>query len=182
MAAAEHFERARMDFRLGCSSNRMAGNGRSFPSRCARVDWFISNPLCQQGTFWSARLTRELGPFREDMHYAFDYEFWMRLIFVANLRPIVLRRCMGAYRLHESSKTMLQWDKFEVEFAEVRAEYLKYLSPSELKNMRDRRRRYEMRQHREKGWEALKASDGPRHVIMPAKRFAVRGFRWSRGG
>jgi len=177
MAAAEQFRKG--DQWISGWARFLEPDGGQWPqlpkALGTRVDWFMSNPLCQQGTFWSARLTRELGPFREEMHFAFDYEFWMRLIFVANLRPIILRRCMGAYRLHESSKTMSQWDKFEIEFADVRAMYLKHLSPSELKNMQDRRRRYEMRQHREKGWEALKASD-----VVKARHHARETLRRAR--
>src|SRR5689334_19680899 len=83
-----------------------------------KVDWFMSNPISQQGTFWSARLTKELGPFRQEMHFGFDYEFWVRMVFQANLRPTVIHRCMGAYRLHEASKTVSQSEKFDVEFAQ----------------------------------------------------------------
>src|SRR6185437_16910123 len=70
----------------------------------ANVDWFLENPVCQQATYWSARLYKELGPFWEDMHYAFDYEFWMRMWFVGKVKPLLLRRCMGGYRLHQNSK------------------------------------------------------------------------------
>ncbi|HXE53871.1 MAG TPA: glycosyltransferase family 2 protein, partial [Tepidisphaeraceae bacterium] len=28
----------------------------------ANVDWFLENPVCQQATYWSARLYKELGP------------------------------------------------------------------------------------------------------------------------
>src|SRR5690349_20315753 len=32
-------------------------------------DWLIKNPIPQQSSFWSAQLFKQLGPFREDLHY-----------------------------------------------------------------------------------------------------------------
>ena len=108
-----------------------------------RVDWFLTNPISQQGCFWSARFLRELGEFREDMHFAFDYEFWLRIIFKAGVMPHLLRRCMGGYRLHEASKTMSQYAKFLVEFKALRTEYSKYLTPAERNRLSAYRRRNE---------------------------------------
>ncbi len=126
-----------------------------------KVDWFMSNPICQQGTFWSARLTKELGPFREDLHFGFDYEFWIRIAFVAELRPTVLHRCMGVYRLHESSKTVSQSEQFRAEFARVREFYAHHLNARELKEYRQRDRQRAAQRHFDQGWEALKAADVP---------------------
>ncbi len=140
-----------------------------------RIDWFHCNPISQQGTFWAARLTRELGPFREDMHFGFDYEFWMRIIFKANLMPHMLRRCMGGYRLHEASKTMSQYEKFRVEFKALRADYWKYLSVTEQETARHKRQRWEAEQHRLGGWRAINSGDVP-----AAREHARQAFRRSR--
>ena len=123
------------------------------------VDWHLYNPVCQQGTYWSARLFRELGPFWEDMHYAFDYEFWMRLWFVAKVKPHMLRRRMGGYRLHESSKTVSVWEKFEADFDVVRAHYRHYLSHAEQKEVGEFHRLRKWAQHRDAAWKAIHDRD-----------------------
>ena len=125
----------------------------------ADIDWFLNNPISQQATFWAARFTRELGPFREDLHYVFDYEMWMRLWFVAHARPHMLRRCMGSYRLHEQSKTIAQQDLFEPEFERVRAEFWKYLSAGDRAAYLTLKREERLREHSHNGWSALMNGD-----------------------
>ncbi len=97
----------------------------------SKVDWFLDNPIPQQSSFFARRFLDEVGPFRTDLHYCFDYEYWMRLRFKANTKPVGIRQCMSAFRLHDASKTMTVWPKFEDEFRTIRAEYEQYLSPAE---------------------------------------------------
>ncbi|HEX4792745.1 MAG TPA: glycosyltransferase family 2 protein [Humisphaera sp.] len=143
----------------------------------SNIDWFMTNPICQQATYWNARYTREFGGFREDMHFAFDYEFWMRLLFEGKLRPLMLRRCMGAYRLHDASKTMSQYESFRKEFKIVREMYHKYLSPPEMRDLRRRRNKFESERHRLDGWKAMKSSDVP--TARKHAREALRRRSWS---
>ena len=136
------------------------------------VDWFLSNPVCQQGTFWAGKLMRELGPFWEDMHYAFDYEFWMRLWFVAKVKPLMLRRCMGGFRLHETSKTVSQQDAFWPEFRRVRAHYRPHLTAGERRAWDEAVREEEWRDRRFWAWESLKKGDVP-----AARKYAGEALR-----
>jgi glycosyltransferase involved in cell wall biosynthesis len=87
--------------------------GRSF------TRWFTSCPVGQPGSFWSAELHRAAGPFREDLNFVMDYEFWMRLRFDLGIRPIRLDRRLARYRLHDLSKTVDQADAFGAEFRAV---------------------------------------------------------------
>jgi glycosyltransferase involved in cell wall biosynthesis len=123
------------------------------------ADWFMYNPVCQQGTYWSAELFKKFGPFREDMHYAFDYDFWMRLRFRAGQNPLMLRRCMGGYRLHESSKTVSLWDRFEVDFDRVRTEFRPFLTRSEQRQVDEFHRNRNWVDHRNKAWKSLREKD-----------------------
>jgi len=152
------------------------GQWPQFPSRSInRLDWFHFNPICQQGTFWASRITRDLGYFREDMHFGFDYEFWMRMYLKGNVMPHIIGRCMGGYRLHESSKTVSQWEKFKIEFKALRQEYWHLLSPAEQKLAASRRRRWEAQQHYRFGWQALKQGD-----VTKAREHAKEAFRRNR--
>jgi len=159
-----------------------AGQWPQLPhSMQANVDWFLENPVCQQATYWSARLYKELGPFWEDMHYAFDYEFWMRMWFVGKVKPLLLRRCMGGYRLHQNSKTVSQWDAFGPDFQRVRDHYRKYLTADEARALAGYIREREIREHQNKAWAALmdrKVSDARRHAREVLRRDRLSVHAW----
>jgi glycosyltransferase involved in cell wall biosynthesis len=147
-----------------------------------RFDWFYCNPISQQGTFWAGRLTRELGKFREDMHFGFDYEFWMRMIFKGNMMPHLIRRCMGGYRLHEASKTVSQYEKFKVEFKAVREEYWSFLTAEEQASVIRKRKRKDAELSRTMGWKAMREGDlvaAREHArkLFKSDRFSVEAWR-----
>ncbi len=91
------------------------------------VDWLYQVPIPQQGCFWSADLWRRLGPFREDLHFAFDYEYWLRIRFTGDVRPMIVDRTLGAFRFHAASKTVSERARFEPEERAVRRQYRAYL-------------------------------------------------------
>lgn len=68
--------------------------------------WLMSCPISQPGAFWSADLHRRVGPFREDLNYVMDYEFWLRMRVNERIRPTRMDRFIARYRLHPSSKTV----------------------------------------------------------------------------
>lgn len=92
------------------------------------VDWFVTCPLCQPGCFWRGDLHREVGSFREDLQYFFDYEFWLRLRFVKSVIPTTLGRPVARYRLHARSKTVSESSGFAAERRPIRDEYVRRLS------------------------------------------------------
>lgn len=140
-----------------------------------RIDWFLTNPISQQGTFWASRFTRELGMFRTNMHFAFDYEFWLRIIFKTGTMPHLVRKCMGGYRLHDASKTVSQYAKFEIEFAALREEYRQFLSPEEIDSVRTRKLQQDTKLHRHEGWKAMQAGD-----LEAAREHAKQAIRQDR--
>ena len=151
-------------------------DGQDFPQvwqAYERVqDWFVTNPIPQQGTFFSGRLWREFGGFRENLHLVFDYDFWLRLRFKAKVKPKTVRRCLGTYRLHASSKTVSLAPKYHAENEQVRHEYMKLLTPHELAAVEKHRARWESDKHRRLGWEALKSGDA-----TEARKHAMATFR-----
>ncbi|MFC1578257.1 glycosyltransferase family 2 protein [Thermodesulfobacteriota bacterium] len=96
--------------------------GKSF------TKWFLSCPIPQAGCFWSADLHREMGPFREDLNYIIDYEFWLRFRFIKKIKPFIIDQPMAVYRLHSQSKTVAQNSEFIREGVPVREEYKQYLT------------------------------------------------------
>ncbi len=94
-------------------------------------DWFVSCPISQPGCFWSAALHHELGPFRDDLNYFLDYELWLRLRLIKQLKPHVIDTPIALYRLHPSSKTAAQAAAFAVEAEMIRRTYRPYLTPAQ---------------------------------------------------
>lgn len=99
--------------------------GRSF------TRWLLGCPISQPASFWRADLHREAGPFREDLQYAMDYEFWLRLRFVHARRPRRVPRVWARYRMHSSSKSVAHQKAMGAEIAELVRAYEAHLSPSQ---------------------------------------------------
>ena len=124
-------------------------------------DWFVTNPIGQQGSFWSGAAHKSLGVgFREEYDLAFDYEFWMRLRFKAQVKPRTFRRCMATYRMHGASKTLMHHSaQLKPEYEKIRAECMEYLSPAERDEVRKWRSKFDGQKHRVAGWQALNAAN-----------------------
>lgn len=91
--------------------------------------WLISCPVAQPGSLWSAALHHRVGPFREDLHYLMDYDFWLRLRLEAGVRPRWLDRFLARYRLHDESKTISHGEGFRTEAHGIVRRYESRLSP-----------------------------------------------------
>ena len=96
--------------------------GKSF------AKWFLSCPIPQPGSFWSAELHREMGRFREDLNYIIDYEFWLRLRFIKKIKPFVIDQPIAVYRLHPQSKTIARTSDFTREGNPIREQYKRHLT------------------------------------------------------
>lgn len=79
------------------------------------AEWFVPCPFSQPGCFWRAELHREMGKFREDLHYLFDYEFWLRIRFIKKIKPLIFDQPVAIYRVHLQSKTVRDNSAFALE-------------------------------------------------------------------
>ncbi len=104
-------------------------------------DWLGKNMVPQQGSFWSASLTNELGGFREDLNYVFDYEYWLRLRLKGDVKPVIVDKVLAGFRFHEDSKTVRVPHEFDLGFGSVRSEYRQLLSSCERLRSRLEERR-----------------------------------------
>lgn len=69
--------------------------------------------LPNQATFWRRTLHTEVGWIDESLHYAFDYEWFLRLIH--GRRAAHTSHILGGYRLHDETKTSLHTQRFSEE-------------------------------------------------------------------
>jgi len=90
--------------------------------------WFLSCPIPQAGSFWSAKLHHEMGGFREDLNYILDYEFWLRFRFAKGIEPFVIDQSIAVYRIHPESKTVAEISGFARESNLIREQYIHRLT------------------------------------------------------
>lgn len=61
------------------------------------------NFLSQPAVFWRRDFGFRVGPLDESLHYAMDYDLWLRM--GRESPPLVLDRVLAQFRLHEASKS-----------------------------------------------------------------------------
>ena len=66
--------------------------------------------LLQPSVFWRRRLYERIGPFDESLHYALDYDYWLRASKVAVFQHAPER--LSRFRQHDSSKSSGGWLNF----------------------------------------------------------------------
>ena len=69
--------------------------------------------LTNQAAFWRSNLHKKIGLLDESLDYAFDYEWFLRLI--RGRKVVHLNRTLGGYRLHEQTKTNMHANQFTIE-------------------------------------------------------------------
>jgi glycosyltransferase involved in cell wall biosynthesis len=93
------------------------------PTRFRGREWWLLAPwhVPQPSAFWRRDLFNRLGPFRRDMHFAFDAEFMVRLVMTGEM-PELLRDDVLAVRTEhpdQKSRDMRQWRPEIRRFAEI---------------------------------------------------------------
>ncbi|MEZ6131816.1 MAG: glycosyltransferase family 2 protein [Planctomycetaceae bacterium] len=78
------------------------------------ASWFA-----QQSTFWRSNLWQDVGGLRTDLHYAMDFDLWMRFARLTEIKPIP--DVLAAYRFHSDAKCSSQWYKVLLEVLKVQA-------------------------------------------------------------
>jgi glycosyltransferase involved in cell wall biosynthesis len=141
------------------------------------IDFFLHNPIPQISSFWRTSAFKTAGPFRLKYPWAFDYDYWMRLRFISQWKPVQVRRCLGAFRLHMESKTCSAPQTYGPENAALREEYAQYLTPAEAKQWRKEARQEQKSRSLLDVWEALKQKDIPAARRLALKQ--VMGGGWS---
>jgi glycosyltransferase involved in cell wall biosynthesis len=92
---------------------------RSSPEETATVGVFS-----QPGTFWRTEVVRKLHGLREHLHYAMDYDLWLRYLLTrAQSEVVVIDVPFARYRHHPQSKTTLYSSGFYRETAEIFDEF-----------------------------------------------------------
>jgi GT2 family glycosyltransferase len=86
--------------------------------------------MAQPGHAWSRELLERVGGFDESFRYLFDINLYATLL-ARGERCVAIRRPLASYRFHPASKTVAEGEKFEAEWARIRAAFATRLSPWE---------------------------------------------------
>lgn len=62
----------------------------------------VLNFISQPATFWRRRVFESVGPFDENLHYAMDYDYWLRTAKLYSLDVIDVH--LANFRIHPESK------------------------------------------------------------------------------
>ncbi len=62
----------------------------------------------QQSTFWTRQVWEECGPLTEDLHYAMDFDLWLRMA-AANFEWRLIDETIAIFRRHEQQKTVTSY-------------------------------------------------------------------------
>lgn len=73
--------------------------------------------IANQASFWHRKLHDRIGYLDESLHYAFDYEWFLRLL--QHTSAAHLPEFWGALRLHGETKSTLQTARFAEEIASI---------------------------------------------------------------
>jgi glycosyltransferase involved in cell wall biosynthesis len=82
--------------------DRITGRYATGPFSSAAL--WRENLICQPAAFWRAGAAARVGPLDESLHYALDYEYWLRMD-SAGLRLGHVPVRLAASRLHAGAKT-----------------------------------------------------------------------------
>jgi glycosyltransferase involved in cell wall biosynthesis len=140
------------------------------------AEWLAPCPFSQPGCFWSAEVHREMGEFRENLHYFFDYEFWLRIRFTKHINPLIIDRSVAIYRVHSESKTVVHNNEFAPEARHILEQYEGLLTPAQRLRLRLGRRQRKARLRGSKAVLLLKKGDFRAATKQLVSAFAVWPF------
>ncbi|MBR6090309.1 MAG: glycosyltransferase [Anaerolineaceae bacterium] len=65
----------------------------------------------QQASFWRADLWKQVGPLDDTIYFAMDYDLWVRLAEVSEIKYLDTASPWAAFRLHADAKTIAEDDR-----------------------------------------------------------------------
>ena len=85
--------------------------------------------VCQPAAFWRKRMTEKVGPFDEQLNFAMDYDYWLRIA-KAGGEIRFLREKLACSRLYSETKTLSARPKIFQEIFEICRRHTGYVHQS----------------------------------------------------
>jgi len=98
------------------------GNGRVFDRFSVRagdlIELLEQNFIAQPSAFWTREAWEKVGGLDENLHYAMDYDLWLRM-FLGEMTSAHLPFILSRFRYHDVSKSSVQLVPFGLESLRV---------------------------------------------------------------
>jgi glycosyltransferase involved in cell wall biosynthesis len=104
------------------TENSPLAGGSNVKHFSQRYDLFLTDYIIQPGSFWTRSAWETTGRLTESMHYAFDWEWFLRAR-VAGVAFTALDRYLALYRIHGSHKTGTGGEKRQAEIRSILERY-----------------------------------------------------------
>lgn len=104
-------------FTEGQAQGRLQAPAKHDPERLQRCDYFV-----QPSTFWNAAAWRATGALDRELHFAFDWDWFLRAA-QAGCRFVDVPEVLAAYRIHAAHKSGSGGERRREEIAEVLRRY-----------------------------------------------------------
>ena len=89
----------------------------------------------QRSSFWTRACWDGVGGVPEDLHFVFDTEFFIRLVF-SGYKPQLLSEVLSAGRIHENCKTVVRPEAWGPELLKMYDRLAHFLEPSDRRRVR----------------------------------------------
>lgn len=111
---------------FGNAVHMYQGTKRIFGSDVSKsfreIDFRICDTIIQPSSFWNRSVLEEVGFLNEKMHYAFDWEWFIRAQ-TANVQFTPIDNYLSVYRITGENKTVTGGDKRKKEIANIYEKY-----------------------------------------------------------
>ena len=87
--------------------------------------------VCQPATFWRQRIAEKVGPFNEELEFAMDYEYWLRIDRTGG-KIFHLHDKLACSRLYDDTKTLSSRSEIYQEIFKICDKYGGFVSNSHL--------------------------------------------------
>lgn len=102
------------DEKLTCRGSNVSGKYKS-------LDLSLNDFIIQPSTFWTAETMKTVGFLNENLHYGFDWEWFIRASKCVPFYPVT--KPLSLYRLNENQKTSSGGLKRQKEISEIYGKY-----------------------------------------------------------
>lgn len=107
---------------LNYQGTKLISHGSHVKNRFETEELELTDFIIQPSSFWTIKVWNLVGKLREDLHYGFDWEWFLRAK-LSNVPFYPLFKAVSIYRIHPNHKTALGGDKRQEELLNIYSIY-----------------------------------------------------------
>ena len=161
------------------SDSRLAATGSDVVARSKKNSLTELDYIIQPSTFWTRDVWQQVGPVSEELHFAFDWDWFLRAK-SQNIFFKPLAKSLSLYRIHETHKSGVGGKKRQKEilsiyqkYSERLAKLYKLLMEEDVEHMKVRK--YVLK----KAFSLMNRHANHADILRLGKYFKYRGYTYS---